>query len=362
MKFDILKNSSRSKARAGRLSTLHGEVETPAFFPVGTQGTVKTMMPRDLKEVGVPGILCNTYHLYLRPGPDLIREAGGLHKFIGWDRPIITDSGGYQVFSIRDLKKVSDEGVEFKSHIDGAKHMFTPEKVIEIQRAFGSDIMMPLDECISHPSDHKQTLKAVNRTTEWARRSKKAENGKRETGSGAETQVLFGIIQGGVYKDLREKSAKAIREIGFPGYAIGGLSVGEPQDIMFEMLDVTVPILEEEKPRYLMGVGFARDLIGAVKRGIDIFDCVIPTRLARHGSFLTMEGHASVRNAKCTKDLAPIDPECDCYACKNFSAAYIRHLVMAKEILAYVLLTTHNIRFLTRLMEGLREKIRTGEI
>lgn len=350
VEFEVLAKSRKSRARAGKLTTLHGVVDTPAFFPVGTQGTVKTMMPKDLKEIGVQGVLCNTYHLLLRPGPDLIREAGGLHKFIDWDGAIITDSGGYQVFSVRDLKKVSDEGVKFTSHIDGKKHLFTPEKVIEIQEALAPDIMMPLDECVPHPSDRKDTLKAVKRTTEWAKRSKSHL-------SSPVSPILFGIIQGGVYKDLREMSANEIMEIGFPGYAIGGLSVGEPQNLMFDMLDVTVPLLEEEKPRYLMGVGFADDIIGAVERGIDIFDCVIPTRLARHGSFLTEAGHSSIRNAKYTKDFGPIDPECDCYACKNFTAAYIRHLVMAKEILAYVLLTTHNIRFMMRLMGRLRKRI-----
>jgi queuine tRNA-ribosyltransferase len=355
MEFKIIKKSSRSKARAGKLITAHGEVDTPAFFPVGTQGTVKTMMPRDLKEIGVQGILCNTYHLFLRPGPELIKKAGGLHKFINFDGTIITDSGGFQVFSIKDLKKVTDDGVVFTSHIDGSKHLFTPERVIEIQQAFNSDIMMPLDEPVSNPCDHKRALKAVERTTEWAKRSKRAVNGKGEEVNGAQT--LFGIIQGSTFKDLRERSAKEIREIGFPGYAIGGLSVGESQSDMFDMLDVTVPLLEEEKPRYLMGVGFASDLIGAVERGVDIFDCVIPTRLARHGSFLTMKGHSGIRNARYTEDFGPIDPDCDCYACKNFSAAYIRHLFMAKEILAYVLLTTHNIRFLMKLMEGIRKGI-----
>jgi len=361
VEFEVLKKSGKSRARAGRLTTAHGVIETPAFFPVGTQGTVKTMTPAALKEIGVHGILCNTYHLFLRPGPDLIKEAGGLHKFIDWDGTIITDSGGYQVFSVKDLKKVSDEGVKFTSHIDGKKHLFTPEKVIEIQEALAPDIMMPLDECVPHPSSHKDTLKAVKRTSEWARRSKTSVSGKGEEGSGGASPTLFGIIQGGVYKDLREMSAKEIMDIGFPGYAIGGLSVGEPQNLMFDMLDVTVPLLEEEKPRYLMGVGFADDIIGAVERGIDIFDCVIPTRLARHGSFLTEKGHSGIRNAKYTKQFSPIDPECDCYACKNFTAAYIRHLVMAKEILAYVLLTTHNIRFMMRLMERLRQGIVRGE-
>jgi queuine tRNA-ribosyltransferase len=355
MKFDVEVKSKKSKARTGKLTLSHGEVETPAFFPVGTQGTVKTMMPRDLKEIGSQGMLCNTYHLYLRPGPDLIKKAGGIHKFIGWDGPIITDSGGFQVFSIKDLKKVSDDGVEFTSHHDGSKHKFTPEKVIEIQQAFAPDIMMPLDECAPYPCEHKKAMKAVTRTTEWAKRSKLLV-------AGGQGPVLFGIVQGGVYKDLRERSVKEIQGIGFPGYAIGGLSVGEPQKEMFETLDITVPLLEEEKPRHLFGVGFAKDIIGAVERGVDTFDCVIPTRLARHGSFLTEEGYSGIRNAKYTEDLGPIDSNCDCYACRNFSLSYIRHLFLAKEILAYVLLTIHNIRFLMRLMKKLREDIRAGKL
>jgi len=355
MKFEVLSKSKKSKARIGKLITSHGEVETPAFFPVGTQGTVKTMMPRDLVDIGVRGILCNTYHLYLRPGPDLIKKAGGLHRFIGWNRPIITDSGGFQVFSIKDLKAVTDDGVEFISHIDGSKHFFTPERVVEIQHAYGSDIMMPLDECIPHPCDKDKAMESVARTTDWAKRSKSA-------ASGIVSPVLFGIVQGSIFKDLRERSAKEIREIGFPGYAIGGLSVGEPQKAMFETLDSTVPLLEDEKPRHLMGVGFASDIIGAVKRGIDIFDCVIPTRLARHGSFLTMEGYSGIRNAKYSDDFTPIDRTCDCYACRHFSAAYIRHLFIAKEILAYILLTTHNIFFLMKLMKNLREDIQGGKI
>jgi len=351
MQFEVLKKSSKSLARTGRLVTPHGEVSTPAFFPVGTQGTVKTMMPESLIELGVQGMLCNTYHLYLRPGPELIKRAGGLHKFIGWDRPIITDSGGYQVFSIKDLKKVSDEGVEFTSHIDGSKHLFTPERVIHIQEMFGSDIMMPLDECAPWPCEEDKALEAVKRTTSWAGISKKAAKG-----------TVFGIIQGGTYRELRKRSAEEIQEIGFPGYAIGGLSVGEPQSDMFDMLDATVPLIDGSKPRYLMGVGFASDVVGAVKRGIDIFDCVIPTRLARHGSFLTMEGYSGIRNARFTEDFSPLDGDCDCYACRNFTAAYIRHLFIAKEILAYVLLTTHNIRFMMRLLAGLREEIRQGKI
>ena len=359
-KFKITKKSSKSKARSGKLVTSHGTVETPAFFPVGTQGTVKTVQQKDLEAIGAQGMLCNTYHLYLRPGPEIIRKAGGLHKFIGWDKPIITDSGGYQVFSIRDLKKVTDRGVEFKSHIDGSKHFFSPENVIKIQQAFGADIIVPIDEPVPHHSSKKQAGKAVERTTDWAERSLIV-NRKSKIGH-LKKQTLFGIVQGGTYKDLRIRSAEEIRELGFPGYCIGGLSVGESHGTMLKMLDIQVPILEEEKPKWLMGVGFAKDIIGAVKRGIDLFDCVLPTRIARHGSFFTMSGHKSIRNSKFRRQFKPIDPKCDCYACKNFSAAYIRHLFMAKEILAYTLLTTHNIRFMIRLMQKIRGDIKRGRI
>ena len=359
-KFKVVKRSSKSKARTGKLITPHGTVETPAFFPVGTQGTVKTMQAKDLVACGAQGMLANTYHLYLRPGPELIKKAGGLHKFIGWNKPIITDSGGYQVFSIRELKEVTDKGVWFKSPHDGSKHFFSPENVIKIQAAIGADIIVPIDEPVGLPSDRNKTLRALDRTTDWAAKSKVAY--RKLPIANRKKQTLFGIVQGGSYEDLRIRSAEEIKEIGFPGYAIGGLSVGESHDIMLKMLDVQVPVLEEEKPKYLMGVGFARDIIGAVKRGIDLFDCVLPTRIARHGSFFTMKGHKSIRNAKYKKQFRPIDPKCDCYAYKNFSAAYLRHLFMAKEILAYTLLTTHNIRFMTKLMENIRDNIIEGRL
>jgi queuine tRNA-ribosyltransferase len=351
-KFEILKKSKKSKARVGKLYTPHGIVNTPIFLPVGTQGTVKTMSPRNLNEIGAEMILCNTYHLLLRPGPELIKEAGGLHKFMNWDKPILTDSGGFQVFSLAHMRKITDEGVEFTSHVDGAKHFLTPERVLEIQTAFGSDIMMPLDECTPFPCDKETVRKAVERSTAWAKQSKlKIKNDK------LKMNVLFGIIQGGTYKDLRKQSAEEIAEIGFPGYAIGGLSVGEPQKEMFEMLDVVTDILPEDKPRHLMGVGYAQDILGAVKLGADIFDCVIPTRLARHGSFLTYEGKVSIRLAKFEKDFTPIDPECDCYACRNFTKAYIRHLFWAREILAMQLLTMHNLHFYMRMLNKVRQEI-----
>ena len=354
-KFEITKKSKKSKARVGKLHTSHGIVNTPAFLPVGTQGTVKAVSPRELLEIGAEMILCNTYQLYLRPGHELIREAGGLHKFINWDKPILTDSGGFQIFSLGGLREISDDGVTFTSHVDGSKHNLTPEKIVEIQLAFGSDIMMPLDECVAYPCEHAKALEAVERTTLWAKRSK-AESRKRK----AESGELFGIVQGGMYKDLREQSAKEIAELDFPGYAIGGLSVGEPRDLMYEMLEVSTSILPEDKPRHLMGVGYAGDILESIKYGVDLFDCVIPTRLARHGSFLNKEGRQGIRNAKYEKDFAPIEEECDCYACKNFSRAYIRHLFWAREILAMQLLTIHNLRFLVRLLEETREAISKG--
>jgi queuine tRNA-ribosyltransferase len=342
-KFEILKKSKKSKARVGKLYTDHGIVNTPAFMPVGTQGTVKTMSPRNLEEIGAEIILSNTYHLYLRPGPELIKEAGGLHKFMSWNKPILTDSGGFQVYSLAEKRKVTEEGVEFTSHIDGSKHFFTPEKVIEIQTAFGSDIMMPLDECVPYPCDKKVAEDAVVRTTKWAKESVQC------TANSEQKGILFGIVQGGTYKDLRKRSAEEICGIDFPGYAIGGLSVGEPQEEMFEMLNVLKDVMPEDKPKHLMGVGFASDILGAINYGMDLFDCVIPTRLARHGSFLTYEGKTSIRNARFERDFSPIDPECDCYACRNFTKAYIRHLFWAREILSMQLLTIHNLRFFMRL-------------
>lgn len=351
MKFEIVKKSTKSKARVGRLYTPHGIINTPVFMPVGTLGSVKTMSPRDLNEVQAEIILGNTYHLYLRPGPELIKEAGGLHKFINWEKPILTDSGGFQVFSLAHLRKVTDEGVEFTSHIDGSKHFFTPEKVIEIQEAFGSDIMMVLDECVAYPCGKREAEEAVRRTGKWAGISKKkADSGKQNTG-------IFAIVQGSTYPDLRKQSAQELVELDFPGYAIGGLSVGEPQAEMLSMLDVVTDILPEDKPHYLMGVGFPDDIVKAVELGVDMFDCVIPTRLARHGTILSDEGKVSIRQARFEKDFSPLDPACDCYACKNFTKAYIRHLFWAREILALHLLTIHNIRYYMRLMERIRSGI-----
>ena len=349
--YKIVKKSKHSKARVGKIVTSHGEIDTPCFMPVGTQGTVKTMNPRDLNEVGAQIVLGNTYHLYLRPGPDLIAEAGGLHKFINWDKPILTDSGGFQVYSLAHMRKVLEHGVEFQSHIDGTRHLFTPAKVVEIQKKLGSDIMMPLDECVPYPCDKKKAEDALVKTTRWARESLRSRHVASLPGA------LFGIVQGSTYLDLRKRSAEEIAEIGFPGFGIGGLSVGEPQEQMFDMLDAVTDILPEDTPKHLMGVGYASDILGAVDRGADMFDCVIPTRLARHGSFLTLEGKRSIRLKEFEKDFTPIDPECDCYACRTFTRAYLRHLFLAREITAMHMLTIHNIRFLVRMLERKRAEI-----
>lgn len=351
-KFEIIKKSEKSKARVGKITTSHGTIDTPIFMPVGTQASVKTMSPRDLNEVQAQIILGNTYHLHLRPGSKLIKEAGGLHKFMSWDKPILTDSGGFQVYSLAQNRKVHEDGVEFTSHLDGTKHYFTPKKVLEIQTELGSDIMMQLDECVAYPCSKEEAGKAVARTTKWARKAK-VESGKLKVENGE----LFGIVQGGTFTDLRKQSAEELSEIGFKGFGVGGLSVGEPQNLMFEMLDVVTDILPENTPKHLMGVGYASDILGAIELGADMFDCVIPTRLARHGSFLTLERKTSIRAARFEKDFTPIDPECDCYACRTFTKAYIRHLFWAREILGMQLLTIHNIRFLLRMVENVRRRI-----
>jgi len=352
-KFEILKKSKTSRARIGKLHTSHGVIETPNFIPCGTQGTVKAMTPAMLKEIGTQIILANTYHLFLRPGQELIQKAGGLHKFMGWDGPILTDSGGFQVFSLTDIRKVTEDGVEFSSHINGSKHFLTPEKVVEAQLAFGSDIMMPLDECVAYPAEREQVKKASERTLMWAGRSKKLIGGGGRMVDGE----LFGIVQGGTFADLRKQSAEEIAELGFKGFGIGGLSVNEPNELMYEMLDVQIPVLPEEAPKHLLGVGYKDDIIKAVELGCDLFDCVMPSRLGRHGAFLTDEGKKVIRNNKFIEDFSPLDETCDCYACKNFTRAYIRHLFIANEILGVMLLTTHNLRYMMRLMEDLRKEI-----
>ncbi len=350
IRYELIKTCKQSGARLGRLHTPHGVIETPIFMPVGTQATVKSMTPEELKEIGSQIILSNTYHLYMRPGHDLVKEAGGLHKFMNWDKPILTDSGGFQVFSLGPLRKITEEGVHFRSHIDGSKHFISPEKAMEIQNALGSDIMMAFDECAPYPADREYVKNSLERTTRWLKRCKEAH-------TNTENQALFGIIQGGMYKDLREQSAKEILELDLPGYAVGGLSVGEPKHLMYEVLDYTVPLMPEDKPRYLMGVGSPDDLLEGVIRGIDMFDCVLPTRIARNGTAMTSVGKVVVRNAKYARDFGPLDPNCDCYCCRNYSRAYIRHLVKANEILASRLITTHNLYFLLNLMKQVREAI-----
>jgi len=348
--YTLKKKDNESMARRGSLVTPHGVIETPVFMPVGTQATVKAMTPEELKEIGSQIILSNTYHLYLRPGHKLIEKAGGLHKFMNWDRPILTDSGGFQVFSLQDNRKITEEGVMFQSHIDGSRHFLSPEKAVEIQNSLGSDIMMSFDECAPWPSEHDYVKKSLERTTRWAKRCKDAHKN-------TEKQALFGIVQGGGYEDLRVQSAKELVEIDFPGYSIGGLSVGEPKSVMYDMLEITTPLLPENKPRYLMGVGSMDALVEGVMRGVDMFDCVLPTRTARMGTLLTMKGKINIMNAKYADDLTPIDEECTCYTCQNYSRAYLRHLFKAKEILGARLATWHNIHALHELMRKIREAI-----
>ena len=354
--YELLHVDKSTGARRGIVHTPHGDIQTPIFMPVGTQATVKSMTPEELKEeVKAQIILSNTYHLYLRPGHEIVKEAGGLHKFMNWDRPILTDCGGFQVFSLSDLRQISEDGVEFKSHLDGSKHMFTPEKVMEIENALGADIIMSFDECCPYPSTYEYTKNSMERTTRWAKRCIKAHARPDEQG-------LFGIIQGGFFKDLREKSAKDLIELDFPGYAVGGISVGEPKEEFLDILRFTTPLMPENKPRYLMGVGTPDYLIEAAMAGIDMCDCVLPTRIARNGTAMTSHGKVVVRNATYERDWGPLDPECDCYTCKNYTKAYIRHLVKANEILGVRLLSIHNLRFLTRLMERIRTEIENDNL
>ena len=338
-------------ARTGIFTTPHGDLLTPVFAPVGTQATVKTLTPEHLKEINATLVLSNTYHLYLRPGDELVRDMGGLHEFMQWPGPMLTDSGGFQVFSLAQTRKIDDDGVTFKSHIDGSTHRFTPEKSIAIQENLGADIIMTFDEC-SDPNDHDYSRLAMDRTHRWAERSVKAKT--------RPDQALFGIVQGGVNPDLRAESAQFIASLDTPGIAIGGLSVGETKKEMHDTLDIVVPLLPENKPRYLMGVGTPEDLINGVARGIDIFDCVLPTRLARHNSAFAPEGRLNLMNATFARDQRPIDETCDCYTCKTFTRAYIRHLIVAKELLAGTLISIHNLRALIRLMEQIRVYITQG--
>lgn len=350
--FTFTLEAQDGRARAGVLTTPHGSIETPVFMPVGTQATVKAMTKDQLLDVHAQIILGNTYHLYLRPGMQVLREAGGLHRFMHWNKPILTDSGGFQVFSLGDLRKITEDGVHFRSYLDGSRHYFTPENVVEIQETIGSDIMMVLDECIPYPASYDYTLRSTERTYRWAER---AEEVKKRT-----DQALFGIVQGGMFADLRKKSAELTASLDFPGNAIGGLSVGEPKQEMYDMLDVVTDVLPQNKPRYLMGVGTADCLVEAVCRGVDMFDCVLQTRIARNGTALTRTGKIVVRNARYAHDFAPIEADCDCLACRDHTRAYIHHLIRENEILGSVLLSIHNTRFTIRLMEEIREHIREG--
>jgi queuine tRNA-ribosyltransferase len=336
------------------LETLHGRTLTPVFMPVGTQATVKAMTPEEVRALGGDIILSNAYHLYLRPGPGLIQRAGGLHRFMGWNGPILTDSGGFQVFSLAALRRIEEEGVTFRSHLDGAEHFLSPERVMLIQETLGADIAMAFDECTPYPCAYERAHTAVERTTRWAQRCLKTHN--------RSDQVLFAVIQGSVYRELRQQSTKELVALNFDGYGIGGLSVGEPKEEMYAVLDYTVPLLPPDKPRYLMGVGSPDYLLEGVERGIDLFDCVLPTRLARNGTVFTSRGKLVVRNAECADDLFPLDPECECYACRRFTRAYIRHLIKANEILGIRLTTMHNLYFIFNLMKNIRSAIRLGRL
>lgn len=349
-RFELLHVCAQSGARRGRLHTPHGIIETPCYMPVGTQATVKAILPRDLKEIGTMILLANTYHLFERPGHALVKEAGGLHSFMRWDGPILTDSGGFQVFSLASSNKIREDGVEFRSLLDGRTHFFTPESVMEIEQALGADIAMAFDECAPFPSDRAYTIAAMNRTHRWAKRCIAAHT--------REDQALFGIVQGGTFGDLRVESAKFLADLDMTGYGIGGLSVGEPKPLMYEMLETLMPHMPADRPRYLMGVGSPDCLVEGAIRGIDMFDCVLQTRIARNGLALTGNGKLMLRNAAFARDFQPIEPGCDCYACTGgFTRAYIRHLVKCKEILASQLITLHNLRFSLRLMESVRKAI-----
>ncbi|MEK3934088.1 tRNA guanosine(34) transglycosylase Tgt [Sporosarcina sp. FSL W7-1349] len=353
--YEHIKTCKQTGARLGIVHTPHGSFETPAFMPVGTQATVKTMSPEELKEIGAGIILSNTYHLWLRPGHDIIKEAGGLHAFMNWDRPILTDSGGFQVFSLSEFRKIEEEGVHFRHHLNGSKLFLSPEKAMEIQNALGSDIMMAFDECPPFPATHEYMKASVERTSRWAERCLSAH-------ARPEDQGLFGIVQGGEYEDLRKQSAKDLVSLDFPGYAIGGLSVGEPKDIMNRVLEFTTPLLPQDKPRYLMGVGSPDSLIDGSIRGIDMFDCVLPTRIARNGTLMTSNGRVNIKNAQYERDFGPLDENCSCHVCRTYSRAYIRHLIRAGETFGIRLTTYHNLSFLLQLMEQVREAIRNDRL
>ena len=355
IRYELLKKDKQTGARLGIVHTPHGSFETPTFMPVGTQATVKTMSPEEIKGMDAGIILSNTYHLWLRPGHDIIREAGGLHKFMNWDRAILTDSGGFQVFSLSDMRKIEEEGVHFRNHLNGDKLFLSPEKSMEVQNALGSDIMMAFDECPPYPASHEYMKASVERTSRWAERCLTAH-------TNTDKQGLFGIIQGGEYEDLRRQSAQDIISLDFPGYAIGGLSVGEPKDVMNRVLEFTTPLMPDNKPRYLMGVGSPDSLIDGAIRGVDMFDCVLPTRIARNGTMFTRKGRLVIKGAKFARDFGPVDETCDCYTCKNYSRAYLRHLFKADETFGLRLASTHNLHFLMNLMKEVRQAIREDRL
>jgi queuine tRNA-ribosyltransferase len=353
-RFEIITEDPSSQARLGRIETAHGSFTTPAFLPVGTQGTIKSLTPEELLEVGVEAILGNTYHLYLRPGHETIGRLGGLHKFIHWERPILTDSGGYQVYSLGGLRKISEGGVTFQSHLDGSLHFLTPEKVIEIQRKLGSDIAMVLDECVPYPSSYEYVKASTSLTTHWAKSCLRLRQD--------DDPALFAIVQGGMYRDLREESAQALVQMDFQGYAIGGLSVGEPKSMMLDILEWTIPFLPKRSPHYLMGVGTPEDILDAVMRGVDFFDCVLPTRNARNGTLFTSQGKMSIKQAHYAEDERPVDETCSCYTCRHYSRAYLRHLYLANEILSPRLNTIHNLSHYMNLMKHIQESIRENRL
>ena len=355
IRYELIKKDKQTGARLGIVHTPHGSFETPTFMPVGTQATVKTMSPEELKQMEAGIILSNTYHLWLRPGHDIIKEAGGLHKFMNWDRAILTDSGGFQVFSLSDFRKIEEEGVHFRNHMNGDKLFLSPEKAMEIQNALGSDIMMAFDECPPFPATHEYMKASVERTSRWAERCLQAHARPGDQG-------LFGIIQGGEYEDLRRQSAADLVSLDFPGYAIGGLSVGEPKDVMNRVLEFTTPFMPADKPRYLMGVGSPDSLIDGAIRGVDMFDCVLPTRIARNGTLMTSNGRLVVKGAQYARDFGPIDENCDCHVCQNYSRAYIRHLIKTEETYGIRLTTYHNLHFLMNLMKQVRQAIREDRL
>jgi queuine tRNA-ribosyltransferase len=355
IRYELIKTCKQTGARLGIIHTPHGSFETPMFMPVGTLATVKTLSPEELKEMGAGIILSNTYHLWLRPGHEIVKEAGGLHKFMNWDRGILTDSGGFQVFSLSEFRKIEEEGVYFRNHLNGDKLFLSPEKAMEIQNALGPDIMMAFDECPPYPATYEYMKQSVERTSRWAERCLKAHKRPNEQG-------LFGIVQGGEFEDLRKQSAQDLVSLDFPGYAVGGLSVGEPKDVMNRVLEFTTPLLPANKPRYLMGVGSPDALIDGVIRGIDMFDCVLPTRIGRNGTVMTSEGRVVIKNAQYARDFTPLDPNCDCYTCRNYTRAYIRHLIKCDEPFGIRLTSYHNVYFLIKLMEQVRQAIREDRL